>query len=230
MKPLDRVNDSLLGPLERPALSWLALHLPERILPNHLTAFGLLGALLTATGFLLSRSSLLWLWLASLGLLMNWLGDSLDGTIARLRHIERHRWGFFIDHTSDLFSQAVTFLALSASPLIHFTVACLGLITFLLAFVYTLINAQVSGIMRVTYFHFGPTEIRALLLAGNLLTLAFGVVDLGVWLPALARFGHVSIHDFVTVVLCVAGVTMIAGVAIRDARALSAQDPPPAAD
>ena len=126
MKPLQRVNDSMLGPLERPALSWLAVHLPEWIQPNHLTAFGLLGALLAATGFVLSRASLEWLWLASLGLVMNWLGDSLDGTIARLRHIERPRWGFFIDHTSDLFSQALMFLALSASPLIHFTVACLG--------------------------------------------------------------------------------------------------------
>jgi archaetidylinositol phosphate synthase len=228
MKPLERVNDSLLGPLERPALAWLAARVPRRFAPDHLTAFGVVGTVLTATGFVLSRGSLLWLWLASLGLIMYWAGDSLDGTIARLRRIERPRYGFFIDHTSDLLCQSATFLSLGASPLAHFGVACVGLITFLIAFVYTLINAQTRATMRVTYFYFGPTEIRALLLLGNLLTLAFGIIHLGTWLPGLARWGAVSIHDLVIAILSAAGVTTIAAVAIHDGRVLAAEDPPPA--
>src|SRR5580700_10238488 len=126
-----RLNDSVLGALERPALKWMADRLPTRVIPNHLTVIGVLGALLTAAGFVLSRRSLSWLWLANVGLVVNWLGDSLDGTLARRRRIERPRFGFFVDHTSDLFSQVIIFLSIGLSPCAHFTVACLGLIAFL---------------------------------------------------------------------------------------------------
>jgi archaetidylinositol phosphate synthase len=226
MNAVQRINDSVLGPLERPALAWLVRRLPPKVVPDHLTAFGVFGALLTATGFVLSCRSLTWLWLASLGLIVNWLGDSLDGNLARLRHIERPRYGFFIDHTTDLFCQSLTFIALGVSPLAHFGVACLGLITFLMAFVYTLIAAQTRATMRITYFFFGPTEIRALLLLGNLLTLAFGVVDLRRWFAALPGRGWVSIHDAFIALLAASGVVVIALLAWRDARALSVEDPP----
>jgi archaetidylinositol phosphate synthase len=223
---VQRINDSVLGPLERPALAWLVRRLPPKVVPDHLTAFGVFGALLTATGFVLSCRSLTWLWLASLGLIINWLGDSLDGNLARLRHIERPRYGFFIDHTTDLFCQSLTFIALGVSPLAHFGMACLGLIAFLMAFVYTLIAAQTRATMRITYFFFGPTEIRALLLLGNLLTLAFGVVDLRRWFAALPGRGWVSIHDAFIALLGASGVVVIALLAWRDARALGVEDPP----
>jgi archaetidylinositol phosphate synthase len=226
MSAVQRINDSVLGPLERPALAWLVRRLPPKVVPDHLTAFGVFGALLTATGFVLSCRSLTWLWLASLGLIINWLGDSLDGNLARLRHIERPRYGFFIDHTTDLFCQSLTFIALGVSPLAHFGMACLGLITFLMAFVYTLIAAQTRATMRITYFYFGPTEIRALLLLGNLLTLAFGVVDLRRWFAALPGRGSVSIHDAFIALLAASGVVVIALLAWRDARALNVEDPP----
>jgi archaetidylinositol phosphate synthase len=226
MSAMQRINDSVLGPLERPALAWLVRHLPASVVPDHLTAFGVFGALLTATGFVLSGRSLTWLWLASLGLIINWLGDSLDGTLARLRHIERPRYGFFIDHTTDLFCQSLTFIALGVSPLAHFSMACLGLITFLMAFVYTLITAQTRATMRITYLYFGPTEIRALLLLGNLLTLVIGVVDLRHWFAVIPGTVSVSIHDAFIALLVVAGVVVIALLAWRDARALSAEDPP----
>jgi archaetidylinositol phosphate synthase len=223
---VQRINDSVLGPLERPALAWLVRRLPPKVVPDHLTAFGVFGALLTATGFVLSCRSLTWLWLASLGLIINWLGDSLDGNLARLRHIERPRYGFFIDHTSDLFCQSLTFIALGLSPLAHFGMACLGLITFLMAFVYTLIAAQTRATMRITYFYFGPTEIRALLLVGNLLTLAFGVVDLRRWFAGFPGVGPISIHDAVITMLSASGVVVIALLAWRDARVLNVEDPP----
>jgi archaetidylinositol phosphate synthase len=228
MKPMQRINDSLLGAWERPALAWVAARLPASVVPDHLTALGVSGSLLTVAGYVMSRGSLTWLWLACAGLLVNWFGDSLDGTLARVRRIERPRYGFFIDHTSDLFCQIITFLALGASPLAHFGVACLGLITFLLAFVYSLINAHARATMRITYFYFGPTEIRALLLAGNLLVLAGGVIDLRPWLPPLPGSGGISIHDFSIALLSLAGVTVIALHAIGDGRALATEDPPPA--
>jgi len=226
MSAVQRINDSVLGPLERPALAWLVRRLPPKVVPDHLTAFGVFGALLTATGFVLSCRSLTWLWLASLGLIINWLGDSLDGNLARLRHIERPRYGFFIDHTTDLFCQSLTFIALGLSPLAHFGMACLGLITFLMAFVYTLIAAQTRATMRITYFYFGPTEIRALLLVGNLLTLAVGVVDLRRRFAGFPGDGSISIHDAVITMLSASGVVVIALLAWRDARVLNVEDPP----
>jgi archaetidylinositol phosphate synthase len=227
MNPVQRVNDSFLGPWERPALAWMAARMPAAIVPDQLTAFGVLGAILTATGYVLSRWSLTWLWLACVGLVINWFGDSLDGTLARVRRIERPRYGFFIDHTSDLFCQVITFVSLGVSPLAHFGAACLGLITFLLAFVYSLITAHARATMRITYFYFGPTEIRALLLLGNVLTLAGGVVDLHAWLPPVLGDGGITIHDFGIALLSLAGLTAIGAFALGDARALGREDPPP---
>jgi archaetidylinositol phosphate synthase len=223
-----RVNDSVLGGLERPALAWMADRLPDWVIPNHLTVVGVLGALLTAAGFILSHWSISWLWLASVGLVVNWLGDSLDGTLARRRRIERPRFGFFVDHTCDLFSQVLIFLSLGVSPCAHFAVACVGLIAFLMGFVYTLIGAQAQGTMRITYFGFGPTEIRALLLFGNLAILLFGIVYVQPWFAPLAVLGPVSGHDIAILILSVLGTGLIATLAIREARVLAVEDPPPA--
>jgi hypothetical protein len=103
--------------------------------------------------------------------------------------------------------------------------ACLGLITFLMAFVYTLIAAHTRGTMRITYLYFGPSEIRALLLLGNLLTLVVGVVDLRHWFPVISGTVSVSIHDAFIALLVVVGVVVIALLACRDARAPSMEDP-----
>lgn len=223
-----RVNESILGGLERPALAWMADRLPNRITPDQLTATGVLGAALTALGFVLSRWTLMWLWLASAGLLLNWLGDSLDGTVARRRGIERPRYGFFIDHTTDMLSQTLVFVALGISPCAHFATACLGLIAFLMLFVYTLIGAHVRNVMRITYLGFGATEIRALLLVGNLLILAFGIVHVEPSFAPLAAVGPLSGHDLVISALAIISAAWIVVSTIREGRALAALDPTPA--
>jgi phosphatidylglycerophosphate synthase len=222
-----RISDSLLGGWERPALTWTLARLPVWVRPNDLTLLGLLGALLTAAGFILSRWGLAWLLLSCIGLVANWLGDSLDGTLARLQHIERPRFGFFVDHNCDLFAQVIIFLSLGISPCTHFAVACLGLIAFLMAFVYTLIGVHVQGEMRIAYWGFGPTEIRALLLLGNLLVMVFGVLDLGDWITPLAPLGSISLHDIVISLLAAAGAVLIAVLAVRRTGKLNVEDPPP---
>lgn len=224
-----RLNDSVLGVLERPVLASLAEHMPEWVVPNHLTLVGVLGAVLTAAGFVATRWSISWLWLACLGLAMNWFGDSLDGTLARRRRIERPRYGFFVDHTCDLFSQMMIFIALGVSPCAHFAVACLGLIVFLAAFVYTLISMQVSHTMRITYFGFGPTEIRALLFLGNLASLVFGVIQLEPRFGPFAMLGRFSGYDLGICVISLPGVALIVVLSIREALALAAEDPFPVA-
>jgi archaetidylinositol phosphate synthase len=224
-----RVNQNMLGGLERPALAWLADRVPARVTPDQLTAIGVSGAVVTALGFILSRWALSWLWLSCLGLVLNWLGDSLDGTVARRRGIERPRYGFFIDHTTDMLSQAIIFLSLGLSPCAHFGAACLGLIAFLMMFVYTLIGAQVRNVMQITYFGFGATEIRLLLLVGNLLVLAFGILHLQSTHAPLSGLGALSGHDLVISVISLAAAGLIVLSSIREARSLSVLDPAPAA-
>jgi phosphatidylglycerophosphate synthase len=222
----ERINDSVLGRWERPLLAWLVARLPRAVTPDGLTVLGLTGACLAGTGFVLSRDALGWLWLANLGIVLNWVGDSLDGNLARHRGIGRPRYGFFIDHTTDLFAQVLIFLALGASPLAHFGTACLGLIAFLALFVYTLIVTHTRATMRITYLRFGPTEIRALLLGGNLLTLAAGVIDVGRWLPALRALGVVTLHDAALTVLALVGFAVAGTAALGDGRVLRCEDPP----
>lgn len=226
--PVSRVNESFLSGFERPALAWMVPRVPARLTPDHLTIIGVSGAVAAAAGYILSGWSIEWLWLAAAGLLVNWAGDSLDGNVARARGIERHRYGFFIDHTTDLFSQALIFLALAASPCTRFGVAAMGLIAFLMAFVYTLIYFKATDTMRITYFRFGPTEIRALLVIGNLLTLWAGVLNLGQYFPWLEHFGAVTIYEVFIVVICVISVPAFALLAIRESRVLARDDPPPA--
>lgn len=217
----------MLGPLERPALAWLAAHMPEWVVPDHLTFFGLCGAMITSTGFILSNLSLHWLWLACLGLVMNWIGDSTDGTLARYRRIERPRYGFFVDSSSDLFSHPMTLVSVGISPCAHFAIGCLGAIAFLMGFAYTMIGAHTRSKMRITYFGFGPTEIRASLLLGNLLVLAYGIsyVPVGFALPP--GFGRVTTYDLVIALLAAAAVVLIPYLAIREGSALSLEDPRP---
>lgn len=224
-----RINENLLGGLERPALAFLADRLPGWVVPNHLTAIGIFGALVTASGFILSGWNLSWLWLACVGLILNWLGDSLDGTLARRRGIERPRYGFFIDHTTDMLSQALIFLSLGLSPCAHFAVACLGLIAFLMMFVYTLIGAHVRNVMQITYLGFGATEIRALLLVGNLLILAFGIVHIPVRYLPLSVLASFSGHDLGIGVISLLAAVLIVSSTVREARSLAALDPTPQA-
>ena len=96
-----RVNDILLGPIERPALNWLAAHMPAWMTPDGLTIIGVIGAVIILVSYGLSNLEPAFLWLASFGFFVNWFGDSLDGTLARYRKIERPKYGFFVDHTVD---------------------------------------------------------------------------------------------------------------------------------
>lgn len=223
--PAKRLNNSALGGVERPALAWMAERLPLSVTPDHLTLLGLIGGLTAAVAFFASHWAIQWLWVASAGLVVNWVGDSLDGTVARNRRIERPRYGFFVDHTSDLFSQSLIFLALGFSPCARFGVACLGLIAFLMAFVYSLILSEVRDTLRITYFGFGPTEIRALLIAGNLVTLWAGVLDMSQWVVPLAPIGAVTLHEFVIVFVFAVTVPALAILAIQERRELSREDP-----
>jgi phosphatidylglycerophosphate synthase len=155
-----RINDILLGPLERPTLKWLAARMPMWITPDICTMIGVFGALFTAVSYLLSIYDPSFLWFASIGFIIHWLGDSLDGTLARYRHIERPIFGFFVDHVTDAFSATVIFLGLGLTPYVSFNVACLTLIAYLLLCVLVFIRTGVASEFKISYSKLGPTEIR----------------------------------------------------------------------
>jgi phosphatidylglycerophosphate synthase len=162
-----RTNDILLGPLERPALHWLAVHMPARITPDGCTFIGVIGALTVMAGYILTNVDRGFLWLASAGFVINWFGDSLDGTLARVRKIERPVFGFFLDHTTDAACQVAIFLGMGISPYVSFSIACLGLIGYLLLSVVIFVRTCVTGDFKISYGKLGPTEIRVVAILLN---------------------------------------------------------------
>ena len=171
-----RVHHSWLAARERRLLIRLAARMPGWIKPDYLTVVGCAGALVAGLAYAATGLSPRYLWLASLGLIVNWFGDSLDGTLARHRGIERPRYGFFVDHTTDVASQAFIFLGLGASQCMRFDIACLALMSYWIAALYTFIRALATGIFQISYGGIGPTEIRLGLIAYNLAFLAVGPV------------------------------------------------------
>ena len=166
-KTHQRINDILLASLERPALNWLVARMPVWINPDILTGIGIFGAVIICGSYCLSNQHFEFLWLASLGFVINWFGDSLDGNLARYRHIERPKYGFFVDHTVDSFNEVLIVIGLGLSPYVSFNIACLGLIGYLLMSVLVYIRTYVDGIFQLSYGKFGPTEVRVILILLN---------------------------------------------------------------
>jgi archaetidylinositol phosphate synthase len=213
---LTRVQRSWFATCEAAVLVSIAARLPRWIRPDHLTGLGVVGAFLSGLGFVASTLSSRWLWLVCLGLIINWFGDSLDGSLARVRNIERPRYGFFVDHASDVVAQAVIFLGLGASPYIHFEAACLLLLSYWIASLFTFIRAAATRVFQISYFGIGPTEIRAGLLGYTLLLISFGSVNVQTKFGALSPLDGIAVAIFVIVFICY--VVM----ALREARYLAA--------
>ncbi len=211
-----RVNDSLLGPLERPALKWLAANLPAWVSPDVCTVIGVLGAVVIMTSYGLSRINSNFLWLASLGFVINWFGDSLDGTLARHRHIERPIFGFFIDHTTDAFNELMIFLGLGLSPHVSFSIACLALIGYLLLSVLVYVRMCVMGEFKISSNKMGPTEFRVIAI---LLTTGMyfgGVHSLSLTVGAFGRFAF-SVYDILVAAFALMLLYLFISNAIPDA-------------
>ena len=177
-----RINDILLGPLERPALKWLAARMPNWVTSDMLTGVGVFGAVMIFAGYWLTNLDHIFLWLASLGFVINWFGDSLDGTLARYRKLERPRYGFFVDHTVDAFNEVLIFVGLGLSPYIRFEIASLALIGYLLMSVLVYVRTAVTGEFRISYGRLGPTEVRVIAILANTLIFFFGNPEIrGPW-------------------------------------------------
>lgn len=179
IKSHKRVNDILLGPLERPALAWLAARLPKWVTPDILTGLGLLAGILIALSYWLTNYNNIFLWLASFGFFLNWFGDSLDGTVARFRKIERPRYGFFIDHNMDAVTSILVFWGLGLSPYVDFKIAMLGLSSYMLLAVFVYVLTYATGVFRISSSKIGPTEIRAIAVLANTIIYFVGNPKIG---------------------------------------------------
>jgi len=213
-----RVNDILLGPLERPALQWLAAHMPAWMTPDILTGIGIVGAVLIFFSYWFSSEIPALLWVASLGFVINWFGDSLDGTLARYRKIERPKYGFFVDHTVDAFSQVLIVMGLGLSPYVTFSVACLALIGYLLMSALVYIRTYVYGVFQISYGKLGPTEVRVILILLN--TVMFFVGSSPIYLPLRLQ----TIYDIPVALIAVVLATLFVTGSIRDASELAKLD------
>lgn len=160
-----RLNESVLAAGERRLLEALVSRLPASTGPDHLTALGLLGAAAAAAGLIGCHWSAAFLPLAPIGLFLNWFGNSLDGTLARHRGIERPRYGFLLDHSSDLIAQSLIVVGLGLSPYFTLPSAMFVLSLYLLMSSYTYLRVATEGVHRLAYDGMGATEFRLLVAA-----------------------------------------------------------------
>ena len=123
MKPVQRIQQNILAVSERRLLTWLASRMPPSVTPDRLTSIGFIGAALVAAGYALSAFYVGWLWLSVVAYFINWFGDSLDGSLARFRKIERPKFGYFIDHSTDALGNMLIVLGLGLSPFLRMVVA-----------------------------------------------------------------------------------------------------------
>ncbi|HEY6061771.1 MAG TPA: CDP-alcohol phosphatidyltransferase family protein [Gemmatimonadales bacterium] len=156
----------LAGP-ERRLLRWIAARLPGWVTSDQLTVLGVLAATATAAGYALSGLHPGWLWGASAALVVNWLGDSLDGTLARVRHTERPRYGYYLDHAVDAYATAAIGIGLGLSPYVSLGVALGLVVVYLWLSINVYLESTVFGAFRLAYGRLGPTEVRLILIAVN---------------------------------------------------------------
>lgn len=213
-----RVNDILLGPLERPALAYLVKVMPRWVSPDLLTIFGFLAGVLIGVSYLLTNLDKNFLWLANLGFVLNWFGDSLDGNLARYRKIERPRYGFFIDHAVDIISEVFIFLGLAFSPFVDFKIAVLALIAYLCMTSLVFLITSVEGVFQISYGRLGPTEARVIAMSAN--TIIYFVNNPQVQLP----FGMISLYNLIVIGVIILLVSMFSYTTISHGIALSRSD------
>jgi archaetidylinositol phosphate synthase len=163
-----RVNGSLTAGVEKRLLVWMAERAPRWVTSDELTALGLSAQVGAGVCYALARWDRRALLVGIVCIVLNWLGDSLDGTLARVRQQQRPRYGFYVDHVVDIFGSAALLGGLAVSGLVHGWVAAAMLVTFLLLAAESYLATYTLGRFEMSQGWFGPTELRILLIAANL--------------------------------------------------------------
>ncbi len=172
-----RENSGVLAGLERRTLIWMALRLPRWINSDHLTALGAVAMVGTAASFAATPMARWALLLVPVTLAVNWFGDSLDGTLARVRNAQRPRYGYYLDHVVDIANTTVLFAGLAVSGLASPWIAAALLVGYLLLAAESFLATHVLGVFSISFAGFGPTELRILLSVGALVALVKPIVN-----------------------------------------------------
>ncbi|MBV9084641.1 MAG: CDP-alcohol phosphatidyltransferase family protein [Acidobacteriaceae bacterium] len=162
-----RVHQSLTAGIEKRVLLWIAARIPYSVNSDHLTVFGFVAQILAGAAYAVAGHHLRALWLVNFFLLLNWVGDSLDGTVARLRGRQRPRYGFYVDHIADTFGALALIAGMALSQFVHWPVAVAMLVCFYVLSIESYLAAYTIGRFHLSHGLFGPTEIRILLAIGN---------------------------------------------------------------
>jgi phosphatidylglycerophosphate synthase len=215
-----RTSEFVLKRFERWALPRLVARLPAWVVPDHLTVLGLLASTAIGAAYALSNRNELWLWVVNAALVVNWFGDSLDGTLARYRRIERPRYGYYLDHLTDAYSTLAIGLGLGFSPYMLIAVGLAIVIAYLLLSINVYLETHVFEEFRFSYGNLGPTEVRLLLIALNVTALSIGPLPfriIGIQATVFDVFGLAAAFTMVALLLVRAGGNL---------RALARLEPP----
>lgn len=163
-----RINRSLTAAAEKCALVWMARHAPRWLTSDQLTVLGFTAQIAAGLLFALARYDRRALILAIVCIVLNWFGDSMDGTLARVRSLQRPRYGYYVDHIVDIFGAVALMCGLGCSGFLHWQTAMAMLIAFLVLAAESYLAAYSLSCFQISQGIFGPTEIRILLIAGSL--------------------------------------------------------------
>lgn len=208
-----------LTEFEKWFLPRVAARLPGWVLPDHLTGLGVVAATAIGACYWLSVRDPAWLWGANLGLVFHWLGDSLDGTLARVRRIQRPRYGFYLDHLTDAYSTVAIGVGLGLSPYMLLSVSLAVVICYLVLSINVYLETHVMGEFRYGYGWLGPTEARLALVALNTLALTAGP------LPFRLLGVGATVFDVLGLFVALSMLLMLLRRAARNLRALSRLEP-----
>ncbi|MEX0341226.1 MAG: CDP-alcohol phosphatidyltransferase family protein [Erythrobacter sp.] len=173
-KPIERIQENLLARNERRLLNWICARMPGWVSPDMLTFVGMAGAFMVFAGYVASNFGEHWLWLANAGYVVQWFGDSTDGSLARYRRIERPRYGYFLDHSCDGLATTLVVVGIGLSPFVALEVALVALAGYLLLSIHAFLSVRVLDELKLSYFNAGPTELRFVLIALTLAMIGLG--------------------------------------------------------
>jgi phosphatidylglycerophosphate synthase len=217
---MERIQDAVTARSERVVLDWLCRHMPRWVTSDMLTALGVAGAAMSFLGYWQSFRHPGFLFLACLGLVLNWFGDSLDGSLARMRQAERRKYGFFLDHMTDTLAMGLIALGIAASPFASFVGGAAVLAAYYALVILTLTTSLTTGVFRISFNRVGPTEIRLVIIGFTLLATLVPT-------PSFVVGGlELTIYDALMLAIAVAMTVLCFWQSARTLRALALEDPP----
>lgn len=226
-----RIQTSILNGVEKKVLVWIAARLPKWVTSDMLTWFGVFGSFIVFLGYLLNNllNAPAWIWLSSLGLVFNWFGDSLDGSIARVRKTQRPLYGFYLDHNIDCVTEFFMFIGIGLSGMCNLWITMLCFIPYLMLEVYVSINAHLKNEFKLTYGKMGPTELRLIIIICNTFLIYSEAMhhELGhMWrIGRIVLAEHVYILDYIGLAIFVILMIFYLGSFFKDLHYFAKLDP-----